>query len=334
MYRRLYSIVFLIIFLSGCAGRQQGEVQSETRLLLDTYCTITIHGDVGQEMLDDAFALCAELETLFSITIEGSDVWQINHNPGQFIIVNTRTLEVINAGLEFGELSGGMFDIALGRLTRLWNFGSGIEVIPSETEIAAALGAGSFKNINVSADKNIVWIEPPDGGNDGAWIDLGAIAKGYIGDQIAGLLIERGVSGALIDLGGDVVTVGNRPDGNPWRVAVRKPFGEANEMLGVLEVTGLSVISSGTYERRFEIDGVNYHHILDPTTGMPATGDVISATVITENALTGEGLSTLAVLLGSEKIREFFENTPGFIGAVLVLKNGELLEYGDMVLVR
>ena len=333
MYRRLYFIV-LIIFLSGCAGRQQGEVQSETRLLLDTYCTITIHGEVGQELLDEAFELCAELESLFSITVEGSDVWQINHNPGQFILINTHTLEVINAGLEFGELSGGMFDIALGRLTRLWNFGSGLKFIPSEEEIATALGAGSFKNINVTADKNIVWIEPPDGGNDGVWIDLGAIAKGYIGDQIAGLLIERGVSGALIDLGGDVVTVGNRPDGNPWRVAVRKPFGESNEMLGVLEVTGVSVISSGTYERRFDIDGVGYHHILDPRTGMPADSDVISATVKTENALTGEWLSTLAVLLGSEKIPEYFEKTPGFIGAVLVLENGELIEFGDIKLVK
>jgi len=101
-----------------------------------------------------------------------------------------------------------------------------------------------------------------------------------------------------------------------------------------VEVTLVSVISSGAYERRFEIYGGKYHHIRDPSTGMPANSDVISATVITENALTGEWLSTLAVLLGSEKIPEFFEKTPGFIGAVLVLENGELLELGEMVFVK
>ena len=327
-------LTLLIFFLPGCTGRQQGEVLSETRLLLDTYCTITIHGDVDQKILDEAFALCAELEALFSITVEGSDVWQINHNAGEFIIVDPRTLEVINAGLEFGDMSGGMFDIAIGRLTRLWDFGSGKEFIPSEVEIALALGAGSYRNINITADKKIVWINPQDSSDDGAWIDLGAIAKGYIADLIAVLLEKHGVAGALIDLGGDVVTIGNRPDGGPWRIALKKPFGSMEEFLGVFEITGVSVVSSGIYERQFEKDGILYHHILDPNTGKPVSSDVISATVIAESALTGEGLSTIAILVGSEKVPDIFEKTPGFIGAVLVLDNGELLKFGDMVFIR
>ena len=348
MYRRLYSLVLTIILVSGCTVKQQGEVLSETRLLLDTYCTITIHGDVGQELLDEAFDLCAELEALLSITVEGSDVWQINHAEGEPIAVDHRTIELIKAGYELGMLSDGMFDITIGKLSRLWDFGNGVSYVPSEEEIQEALKSVDFARIKIDGntikaikplryphiDGDIVRDVLPSGDNWYAWIDLGAIAKGYIGDEIAGLLIERGVSGALIDLGGDVVTVGSRPDGNPWRVAVRKPFGSTDEFLGVLEVTGVSVVSSGIYERMFELDGVIYHHILDPRTGWPVDSDVISATVITESGLTGEWLSTLAILLGSEKIPEFFEKTSGFIGAVLVLENGELLEFGDMVFLR
>jgi len=170
--------------------------------------------------------------------------------------------------------------------------------------------------------------------NPDAWIDLGAVAKGYIGDKLAEFLLERGVTGALIDLGGDVVAVGNRQDGSPWRIGVREPVVGSSELIGVLEVSGASVISSGTYERQLQVDGVSYHHILDPFTGMPVRSDVVSATIVADSAVIGEGLSTIAVLLGSEQVQELFERTDGFIGAVLVLDNGEILEFGDVRLKR
>jgi len=163
-----------------------------------------------------------------------------------------------------------------------------------------------------------------------AWIDLGAIAKGYIGDRLAEFLVGRGVSGALIDLGGDVVTVGGRQNGRPWRIGVREPVVGSSELLGVVEASGVSVISSGTYERQLEVDGVSYHHILDPFTGMPVRSDVVSATVVAESAVLGEGLSTIAVLLGSELVSGLFERTDGFIGAVLVLDDGYVLVIGDV----
>jgi thiamine biosynthesis lipoprotein len=170
-----------------------------------------------------------------------------------------------------------------------------------------------------------VQLEDPD-----AWIDLGAIAKGYIADKIAEYLIARGVTSAVIDLGGDVVAVGSKQDGSLWRIGVRKPGGNANELLGVVETGEASIVSSGIYERKFEKDGVIYHHILDPNTGMPARGDVISATVVAENAVIGEGLSTIIILAGSESVKALIDLVPGLIGVVLVLENGELLKYGDM----
>jgi len=170
--------------------------------------------------------------------------------------------------------------------------------------------------------------------NPDAWIDLGAVAKGYIGDRLAEFLLERGVVGALIDLGGDVVAVGSRQDGSSWRIGIREPVVGSSEIFGVLEVSGASVISSGTYERQLAVDGVSYHHILDPFTGMPVRSDVKSATVVADSAVLGEGLSTIAVLLGSELVSGLFERTNGFIGAVLVLENGDVIEFGDVRLRR
>jgi len=303
-------------------------VLSETRLLMDTYCTITIHGDIESVLLDEVFELCAELEALLSITIEGSDVWRINHAGGEPVSVDPRTVELIKAGIEFGVLSDGMLDISIGRLSRLWDFGGDKESVPlSPAALDSLLQTVDFTKVKI--ENNTVQLENPD-----AWIDLGAIAKGYIADKIAEILIAQGVSGALIDLGGDVKTVGNRQNGDPWRIALRKPFGSMEEWIGIVEVSGAAVVSSGIYERYFEVDGVMYHHILDPFTGMSAKTDVVSATIIAENALIGEGLSTIAVLAGSDRAQWFFEQSDGFISAVLVLDTGELLEFGDIQFLR
>ena len=196
-------------------------------------------------------------------------------------------------------------------------------------EITDALEAGSYRDIHISADKDIVWV-PSSADDISIWIDLGAIAKGYIADLIAEYLVSQGVLGAMIDLGGDVVTVGNRHDGSPWRIALRKPFGSMEDWIGIVEASDFAVVSSGIYERQFEVDGVIYHHILDPETGMPVKTDVVSAVVIAESGIVGEGLSTVAVLAGSDKAPEFFDKVQGFICAVLVLDDGEIIVIGDM----
>jgi len=319
--------LFMASFSTGCAGKRSGEQVSETRLLMDTYCTITIHGNSDPGLLDEAFKLCEELEKLFSITIEGSDVWRINNSGGEPVTVDSRTIDVLKAGLEFGDLSDGMLDITIGRLSRLWDFGSERikrgDGLPVSSELVAAITTIDYANVRI--DGNMVQLINPD-----AWIDLGAIAKGYIADKIAGLFMEQGVSGALIDLGGDTATVGNRPGGDPWRIALRKPFGSMEEWVGIVEVSGAAVVSSGTYERQFEVDGIIYHHILDPFTGMPVETDVVSATVVAEQSIIGEGLSTIAVLAGSKKTSDLFDRVPGFLGAVLVLDNGDVLVFGDI----
>ena len=323
--RRVF-VVFLSICialaLAGCVEKQLPAPISETRVLLDTYCTITIYGKHETSLLDEAFDLCAEYEEMLGINVAGSDVWRINHAVGEAVAVAPQTVEVIMAGLGYGELSEGFFDITVGRLSTLWGF-SGETSVPSEAEIEAALLSVGYRQVSVEGDT--VRLSNPD-----IWLDLGGIAKGYIADQVALFLKERGVAGAVIDLGGDVAVVGGKPDGSPWLVGVRQPFGEHGDLLGVIETGEASVVTSGVYERQFVENGVTYHHILDPFTGRPARSDVTGATVVAEGAAAGDALSTIAVLLGSDRAAGVFANAPGFVGALLVLDSGELLQFGDI----
>ena len=308
--------------IAGCAVKQQAEPLSETRLLLDTYCTITIYDTQDRTILTGALDLCAEYEALLSKYIEGSDVWRINHAGGEAVAVMPQTVEIIRESLKYGELSGGMFDITVGRLSTLWDF-TGQSGVPAVPEIALARETVDYRQVNIIG--NTVQLADPN-----AWLDLGGVAKGYIADKAAAFIKESGAGSAVIDLGGNIVTVGQKPDGNPWRVGVAKPFSERNDLIGVVNTGEASIVSSGVYERQFAENGVLYHHILDPFTGMPVKSDTVGATVLSVSSMEGDILSTIALLLGSDKAADVFSNASGFIGAALVLEDGELLLYGDI----
>ena len=321
-------IIILMIALSACDVQSQGGEQvliTEPRFMMDTYVILTIHGYAPEGIAEKAFDLIGELESLMSITIENSDVYRINNSGGEPVTVDSRTIAVVQSAMEFGDLSGGLFDITTGRLTRLWNFSESKE-IPDENSLLKAQQTVDFRQIIISEHENTVTLTNPE-----AWIDLGAIAKGYIADQVAEFLAASGVASALIDMGGDIIALGSRGDGSPWRLAIRNPFDHHSmPFAATIEVSDVAVISSGTYERSFDIDGIRYHHILDPRTGYPAKSDIVSATIIAQSGIIGEGLSTMAILKGSEEITEILTNHYGFIGAVLILQDGEILEIGDV----
>ena len=318
------SVILLLILMSGCTYEQLAEPISETRLMLNTFCTITIHGNPDRAVLAEAFDLCAEYEKLLSITEQGSDVWRINHAGGAPVTVAPQTAEIIKAGLEYGELSGGMFDITIGRLSTLWDF-TGESGVPSEADIYNALETVDYRQVVLNG--NTVQLLNPE-----AWIDLGGIAKGYIADMAASFLKERGVESAIVDLGGNIVTVGQKPDGSPWRIGITKPFSDRKETIGYVETGEASVVSSGIYERQFVENGEVFHHILNPFTGMPVRSDVVGATVLSDESMFGDALSTIIPLVGSERAWVILTELTGVIGAVLILENGEVLVYGDIEL--
>jgi len=318
----LIMIVLIAVLVTGCACNQTAETVSDGQFLLDTWCSITLYGTNDPSILAEAFDLCEEYEALFSITIEGSDVWRINNAGGMPVTVSPQTAELIRSGLDFGVISGGLFDVTIGRVSRLWDF-SGNASVPSGDLLSAAISTVDHRQVTI--DGNTVRLY-----NHGAWIDLGGIAKGFIADRLADHLRDHGVSGAVIDLGGDIAVVGEKPDGSPWRIGVRRPYGGQNDLIGVIETRSASVVTSGIYERQFEENGVLYHHILHPWTGMPVDTDIISATVIADSAVAGDALSTIALLAGSEGASALLNQAPGFVGALLILRNGELLQIGDI----
>jgi len=320
-------VLFVLIFFlgmpfTGCNRNEPAEALSETRMLLDTVCTITVFDPAGQPLIKEALDLCAEYEALFSRTVEGSDIWRINHAEGAPVTVAEQTAELLQAGLEYGVFSGGRFDITVGRLSVLWDF-NGSPAVPSPEDLAAARDTVDFRQVFI--DGTTVRM-----GNEEARLDLGGIAKGYIADQLAAFLKERGVKSAIVDLGGNIVTVGVKPDNTLWRIGIEQPFSDRSEIVGSIDIGEASIVTSGIYERQFTENGVLYHHILDPATGMPSESDVVSVTIVSESSTVGDALSTIVILLGSEKSAPLLERTPGLMGAVLKLKSGALLQYGDI----
>jgi len=310
------------LMLPGCNSSHETEPLSETRLLLDTVCTITVYDHSKQALITAALDLCAQYEAMFSRAMEGGSIWRINHAEGLPITVETQTAELLQAGLDYGALSGGLFDITVGRLCALWDF-NGNPAVPSPPQLAAARDTVDYRRVFIEG--TTVWL-----GDRKAWLDLGGIAKGYIADQIAGFLKERGVKSGIIDLGGNIVTVGLKPDGGLWHVGVTEPFGNRSEIIGSLSVGEASIVTSGIYERQFMENGTLYHHILNPSSGMPVESDIVSVTIVSESSTAGDALSTIAILLGSDNAVALFDQVPGLMGAVLVLKSGELLQYGDI----
>ena len=317
-------------FFPNQTTQNQEQVRAvETRFMLDTYATIAIYHDIYNseitQLFEDVFYLITELENLMSKTIKNSDIHRINHSSGEPTAVDFRTIEVILSAMEFGEMSNGLFDITVGRLSYLWDFDEVI-VIPEQAELLDALDTVNFRQISILG--NTVTLEGAK-----TWIDLGGIAKGFIADQVANFLIENGVTSAMIDLGGDIRLIGAGGGENPWRIAIRDPFAGGENFAAIIEVSDAAVVSSGTYERRFEIDGITYHHILDPRTGFPSQSDVVSATVIAQSGIVGEGLSTIAILVGSKAFTEILESHPEFIGAIIILNSGEIIEIGNVRIV-
>ena len=293
-------------------GRET-EPLSRTDFLFNTVVSVTLYDSSDSSILDDVMALCKEYENIFSKTLETSELYRINHRAEneQTITVSEPMAKLLEKGLFYCRLSDGAFDITVEPLTSLWNFTDGEKKVPDPAAIDAAASRVGYENLSLSG--NTLTFLSPD-----TTIDLGAIAKGYIADQVKSFLLERGVKSAIINLGGNVLCVGGKPDGGPFRVSLQKPFAEYSETLETLDIYDLSVVTSGVYERYFEEDGKLYHHILDPSTGWPYDNGLIAVTVLTEESVDGDALSTTLFSMGLEKGKALAESLDGvyacFIG--------------------
>ncbi|MDR2156972.1 MAG: FAD:protein FMN transferase [Clostridiales Family XIII bacterium] len=313
----------------GDPGGGRREPIRKTEFLLDTICTVTVFSRGDEKHATEALALCAGYEKLLSSAVPDSEISKINGAGGAPVTVSDGTAALLERAVYYGTLSDGAFDVTIGRVSSLWDFSSDSDThpVPEAADIEAALPSADYRNIELAG--NVVRLKDP-----AARLDLGGIAKGFIADRMAEYLTESGVRAALIDLGGNIVTVGGKESGAPWTIGVRNPApqtadGRSEVIVGTIEVEGtMSVGTSGTYERFFMRDGLRYHHILDPKTGFPVRTDLAGVTVVTEKSVDGDGIATICVLYGSERARDFLRRNN--IPAVLVKEDGAVIAVGGV----
>lgn len=314
--RTAAGLLAVLTALSGC-GRTNLEAQEEENsfFAMNTYMTFTAYGERAEEALADARERVEAAEALWSVTDEGSEIYQANHSGGEAVNVSEETAELVSFALNMAEKTDGALEPTIYPVLRAWGFTTDTKQVPSQEEIDALLEYVDHEKI--ALDGNLLTVP------EGTELDLGAVGKGYAGDLAAEAVRAQGIECAILSLGGNIQAVGSRPDGTDWRVGLRSPWEDGT--LGVLRVSNLAVVTSGGYENYFEDeDGNVYWHILDPETGYPAKSGLLSVTIICPQGRMGDALSTALFVMGPQKAEEYWRENGDF-EMILVTEEGEIL---------
>ncbi len=266
---------------------------------LNTHSTVTVIGRKNVNgVIDECIDIIKLYDEMFSISNPESDVHKIN-NSDDGVKVSYETLEIIEMCSVFSEDTNGKFDITVGKFSDLWNEAIKTGEKPDDNAISELLPLGG--DLIIDKENNSV---KRTAGNQK--LNLGAAAKGYISDKLFESLENSDVHGAMINLGGNVLAYGRKKDNSLWNVGISDPRDESG-IIGSVKVLDKFVITSGDYERFTEIDGERFHHIIDAKTGYPSKSGIIGVTVICDNGLLGDCLSTSCFLTGLEKGKELIE---------------------------
>lgn len=336
-------LVCPMLLFTGCGNITDADTSttgnepiSISSIKLNTAVQITIYDSQDKALLDDCLALCDKYELVFSRTNEKSELYKLNHRKdtsdkdtntdrqttpypvsgtADTWHISEDLAALLSEGLDITRESDGAFDIAIAPLTSLWDFTAEDPKVPDDAAIQKALPLCSSDGVIIDGQD----ITLP---SDDIQFDVGAIAKGYIADRLKDFLVKKGVNSAIINLGGNVLCIGSKPDGTPFKVGIQKPFADRNETEAVMDITGKSVVSSGIYERCFKQGGKLYHHILNPQTGYPYDNGLISVTIISDQSVDGDALSTTCFALGLEDGLKFAEKKG--VQAVFITEDYEL----------
>lgn len=307
--KNLLQILILLLVTAGIivsvvlTGRK-GKSLNKDGYYFDTYVNLTVYSSKDSKYLDECLKMCERYDTLFSPTIEGSDVYNINHAAGESVKVDPETYYLLQRAIEFCEETDGAVDITIAPLMDTWGLSHESGIIseagitgnkskPSDIKVQDALKNVDYRNV-ILEDDYTVRLKNPE-----TRIDLGFIAKGYIADRLKEYLVSKDVKSAIISLGGNVVVIGTKPDGSDYNIGIKNPD-NSGEIIESLKANNSSVVTSGTYERYVEYDGIKYHHILDTATGYPVDNGIKSVTVLSDSSLEGDALSTVCLILGEE----------------------------------
>lgn len=307
----IFPLLTAVIFLTSCADNEPHE---RSFFAMNTYMTVTAYGKNAETALNSVQDKIVSLEKLWSVTDTGSEIYAVNHSGGKAVEVSDETAELLKYAVYISDETNGALDCTLYPVLTEWGFTTGEYHIPDENVLSELLENTGYEKIRLNGSS----VTLPQNME----LDLGAVGKGYAGDMAADILRQNGVSSALLDLGGNIQAIGSKPDGTPWRIGLRNPFGEGS--FAIIEISDRAVITSGGYERYFTDDNGNeYHHILDPETGQPAHSGLVSATIIGSEGKLCDGLSTAVFVMGLEKAEQLWRQQNDF-EMILVTDNGDI----------
>jgi thiamine biosynthesis lipoprotein len=314
-------VLSLGLLLAAC-NKTPLTAMSESEFVMGTVCSITLYAPKTLDavpVFHDVFTRFHEIENIMSANMPDTDIDRVNQNAGQTAIavqVETRTL--LERALYYAELSDGAFDPTVGPLVKLWGIGTEDPRLPSQDEIEATLALVNWRDARVEPASGAVFLA-----KSGMALDLGAIAKGYAADEAARILAKAGITGAIIDLGGNIFAYGiknyNEPD-TLWRIGIQNPLDSRGAHIGVLALQNKSIVTSGMYERYAEINGMRYHHILSTRDGYPVQNGLLSVTIIAASSTESDALSTTVFVLGYERGRALIEALDG-VEAIFVFED-------------
>lgn len=323
----------LALLISGCGGAegqvsgssgenvQNSSDEAVTRdvFAMDTYMSVTAYGPHAEDAVHAAVEEIRSIDDMLSTGNEDSEVSRINRDGGGTLSEDGCAL--LKRSLELYEETDGKFDISIYPIMQLWGFPDQNYRVPSKKEIRETLKLVDASEIRFDEASGKVSF-----GKDGMEIDFGGIAKGYTSAKVMEIFREYGVASGLVNLGGNVETLGEKPDGSDWKVGIRgTEEGEEEDYLGILTTHDKAVITSGGYERYFEKNGKRYHHIIDPDTGYPADSGIVSSTVVSADGTLADGLSTSLFIMGPEEAEKFWRGHSGEFDFILLKDDGTLL---------
>ena len=299
----IFPLLLGLLALTGCSS-DRTHASEESFFAMDTVMSFTAYGPKAEEAVDAAMKEIERLDALLSTGNESSEISQLNA-AGSFLI-SEDTLKLLEEAESIRQSTGGLFDVTVYPLMQLWGFPTGDYRVPTQEEISSTLSLVDAAQIQIEGAQVTL--------GSGQQVDLGGIAKGYASDRVMELYREYGVTSGMVSLGGNIETLGTKPDGTDWKIGIRNPeinaasdIGSGTEdVLLALEVENRAVITSGGYERYFEENGETYIHILDPRTGYPADSGLLSVTVVSEKGMLADALSTSLYIMGEADAAEYW----------------------------
>lgn len=307
MKRLLLPCLLALVLLCGCAAAPQA--QTASFFAMDTAMELTVYG--GADLPGQVQALISDLEGQLSVTDPDSALYAVNASGSGTLTGRANTL--MGQALDLCRRTDGALDLSIYPVVRAWGFTTGDYQVPDDAALADLTALVDYARIDYDPASGAVALPT------GMEIDLGSVAKGCAGREAAQLLRQAGVASALLNLGGNIQTVGSRPDGDPWQIGVKDPA--TGQPMMVLSIRDQAVVTSGGYERYFQQDGRTYWHIMDPDTGRPAENGLRSVTIVGDDGLVCDGLSTALFVMGLERAARFWAASDDF-EAIFVTDDG------------